>query len=337
MKFIKILLALIVLLVVAATVGGFLAPQHVFVQRNIQINAEPEVIHAEVNNLKRWSGWSPWHKKDTAMKIIYSGPESGAGASYTWSSDNSQVGNGDLTVTSSNKDSIAIAMNFMEGNIGYACFNFQEKESGTYVTWTMRSDMGGNPFSRLMGLFMDKFVGPDFESGLASLKQLAESAPPAPKEIFAITEEELAERIYIIVKDSMAWDSIASFYANKTQPLIDAVTKSKLEITGHTSGIYFMWDETTASTVMAIGIPVAGSSAASVKGYQTYSMSAGKTLLLKLTGGYSALAAAHEALDKYMSEHNLLQGVPVIEEYVVGPGQEPDSNKWVTNIYYPVK
>ena len=52
----------------------------------------------------------------------------------------------------------------------------EPETGGTRVIWLMQGDMGGNPINRWFGLFMDKLVGPDFEAGLANLKQLAEKA-----------------------------------------------------------------------------------------------------------------------------------------------------------------
>ena len=49
------------------------------------------------------------------------------------------------------------------------------KDNGTQVTWSM---YGPSTFlSKIMGLFfsMDKMVGTDFESGLANMKEIAES------------------------------------------------------------------------------------------------------------------------------------------------------------------
>ena len=36
-------------------------------------------------------------------------------------------------------------------------------------------DLGGNPVNRYFGLIMDKMIGPDFEEGLAKLKEIAEA------------------------------------------------------------------------------------------------------------------------------------------------------------------
>jgi hypothetical protein len=53
-------------------------------------------------------------------------------------------------------------------------FRLQAQGGSTQVTWSMDGDMGANPVYRWMGLFMDKMVGPDFDSGLAQLKVAAE-------------------------------------------------------------------------------------------------------------------------------------------------------------------
>jgi hypothetical protein len=46
--------------------------------------------------------------------------------------------------------------------------------SGSRVTWTMSGDVGASPIGRWFALLAERFVGPDFEAGLANLKALAE-------------------------------------------------------------------------------------------------------------------------------------------------------------------
>ena len=46
---------------------------------------------------------------------------------------------------------------------------------GTRVTWGLEADMGNAPVGRYMGLIMDRWVGGDFEAGLARLKALVEA------------------------------------------------------------------------------------------------------------------------------------------------------------------
>ena len=56
-----------------------------------------------------------------------------------------------------------------------ATFDLTPEAGGTRVTWSME---GANPFmAKLMGLVfnLDKMIGGDFETGLASLKAQAEA------------------------------------------------------------------------------------------------------------------------------------------------------------------
>ena len=46
--------------------------------------------------------------------------------------------------------------------------------SGTRVTWGFTSNLGSNPVMRWMGLMFDRWIGPDYEQGLANLKKVAE-------------------------------------------------------------------------------------------------------------------------------------------------------------------
>ncbi len=49
--------------------------------------------------------------------------------------------------------------------------------NGTRVTWTLESAFGYDLAGRYFGLVLDKFVGADYEKGLAQLKAVVEKAP----------------------------------------------------------------------------------------------------------------------------------------------------------------
>lgn len=338
MKIIKIILITLGILVVIVTVVGFLSPRQMHVERSLTINAPAEVIHGQINNLKNWAKWSPWNKMDTAMKIEYNGTDAGAGAGYKWSSENKNVGSGEMTITSSTPDSITTALN-MEYGPAMVTFLFAKTDSGTKVTWVMESDNGMNPLARFMCLFMNDMVGKDFEKGLAGIKEVAESMPTGPKKYrgFEVMEMDAPEMVYIGTKDSVGWSRISEFYQKNLPAIFEALGKAKLEPSAPPSGLYFSWDTVHNSTVMAAVIPVKGDATTKVKGYETFVVPAGKMLHITYMGGYHGIGEAHMAMDDYMKEKGLGLLTPVAEEYATDPGKEPDSAKWVTNIYYPVK
>ena len=147
------------------------------VQRSISIQAPPEKIFAVLNDFHQSVSWSPYEKKDPAMKRAFSGPESGKGAVYSFEG-NKEVGKGQLTITETIPSSkIVMALDFEEPFEGHNIveYTLDAKGGATDVTWAMH---GQQPYvGKVIGLFIDcdKMIGKDFEVGLANLKALSET------------------------------------------------------------------------------------------------------------------------------------------------------------------
>ena len=56
--------------------------------------------------------------------------------------------------------------------------------------------------------------------------------------------------------------------------------------------------------------------------------------MIDFYGPYEESALAHYAFDSYFKKNNLTVKLPIIEEYITDPANEPDSSKWLTKIYY---
>ena len=173
----KILVAIGVIVVVFLIVVA-LQPAEYRVVRSANMSAPPAVVFAHVNDFHKWEAWSPWEKRDPALKRTYEGPSEGTGSIYRWAGNN-QVGEGSMTITESRpSDLIRIKLEFLKPFASTADTEFTFKPEGnqTAVTWSMA---GKNNFmAKAMCLFMnmDKMVGGDFEKGLAQMKSLVETA-----------------------------------------------------------------------------------------------------------------------------------------------------------------
>ncbi|MEO6016472.1 MAG: SRPBCC family protein [Polaromonas sp.] len=176
-KTIAIIAAVVIVLFIAVVlVLASNKPDTFRVQRQTTVQAPPEKIFALINDYKQWAAWSPWEKKDLAMKRSYSGPATGKGSTYAWESK--EVGVGDMLITESVPSSlINIDLNFSKPFEAHnkVVFSLQPQPGGsTVVSWEMQ---GPAPLlSKVMQVFfsMDKMVGKDFEAGLADLKAAAE-------------------------------------------------------------------------------------------------------------------------------------------------------------------
>ncbi len=168
----------IVAVVLIAAVLGFAAtkPDTFRVQRTTSMNAPPEKIFPLINDLHNWDSWSPYVKKDPAMKKTHSGAPSGKGAVYEWDGNN-DVGKGRMQITdASAPNRISMSLDFEKPFKAHNIvdFSLEPKGSTTNVTWDMH---GPAPFvSKIMQVFidMDSMVGKDFEAGLVNLKALVE-------------------------------------------------------------------------------------------------------------------------------------------------------------------
>lgn len=171
-KVLGVLLAVIVLFVIVVMTR----PDTFELKRSLQMNAPPDVVFAQVNDFKAWSGWSPWDKLDADLKRTYGEVPAGVGATYHWVGE--KTGEGGMKITESKPgEHVGLDLEFIKPfpAMNRTTFDFVKTGEGTTVTWAMT---GPNNFmSKAMGLFksMDAMVGPDFEQGLANLKTAAEA------------------------------------------------------------------------------------------------------------------------------------------------------------------
>ena len=176
LRFLAILAAVIVVVVAGILIYAATKPDSFSVQRSANIKAPPDKIFALIADLRGWSAWSPYEKKDPDMKRTFSGTASGKGAVYEWTG-NKDVGQGRMEIIDATAPSkITIKLDFLKPFEAHNTAEFTMVPTGdnTTVTWAM---YGPSPYvAKIMGtLFdLDKMIGNDFEAGLASLKSVAE-------------------------------------------------------------------------------------------------------------------------------------------------------------------
>ena len=164
--------------IVVAALAGYVAtrPSEFSVSRSATFAAPAPLVFAQVNELKRWEGWSPWQKKDPQAKNSYAGPASGTGASMSWAG-NKEVGVGRMTIAESRPNELVrFKLEFFEpfAATNSAEFAFKQEGGRTAVTWTMRGQNNFVGKAMCLVFDMDQMVGGDFEAGLAGIKAVVE-------------------------------------------------------------------------------------------------------------------------------------------------------------------
>jgi uncharacterized protein YndB with AHSA1/START domain len=172
----KIILIVLVVLIAAILAFAATRPSTLRVQRSASIKAPPEKIFPLIADFHNWTSWSPWEKKDPALKRTFSGAANGKGAAYAWEG-NRDVGSGRMEITDASAPSrVKIQLDFIKPFEGHNIVDFTLQPMGgtTTVTWDMQGPLAY--IARVFGIFvsMDKMIGKDFDAGLANLKSTAE-------------------------------------------------------------------------------------------------------------------------------------------------------------------
>jgi len=84
------------------------------VTRSTTVAAAPEQVYAEVEELRRWQGWSPWEDVDPNLQRSYSGPDRGLGSAYAWKG-NRKAGEGHMRVIAAGAPRhVEVAVDFLK-------------------------------------------------------------------------------------------------------------------------------------------------------------------------------------------------------------------------------
>ena len=171
LKWIFYLTAAIALVIVG---GSFLLPSQAVVTRSTEIAAPPEKVFALVSDLRRFNEFSPWAELDPNTTYAFEGPETGVGQTMSWSSDNTNVGSGSQTIFEYQPPThVASELDFGSMAKSVATWDLSPSATGTTATWGFKSDLDGIP-AKWFGLMFDRWIGADYEKGLAKLKAAAE-------------------------------------------------------------------------------------------------------------------------------------------------------------------
>ncbi len=339
MKVLKIIIGVLLMVIVLGF--GYLAmlPSNYTIERTVTINAPKGVVMQHIANYSEWDHWSPWKSKDPDAKYTYAGDDGAIGSTMSWVTslppeDTNQIGVGGMTLSSLAGDQVVFELSFskpweMTSTNG---FDLSEENNVTTVRWYDTGELSF--FSRPVGKMMDQMVGPDFEKGLAKLKSHVEEHAANMKTNFIVEQVQVKGLASYSIMDSIKRANLAKAKANMLSELKAFTEEKSIEITGSPFTVYYTWDSLT--TKIVYGIPVANNAKMGkgliMKG-DTYAGDALKTTLL---GSYENGEEPHNAIAEYAQENDIaITGVPW-EVYLVGPSNEEDATKWVTEIYYPI-
>ena len=312
------------------------SPTEYRVERNVTIDAPASLVFEQVNNHKNRDAWSPWEKMDPEMEKSYEGPESGVGAKYMWSGNDS-VGTGSLEILESiPNEYIKSKLEFTEPWETQSTieWTFTESEEGVTASWASSGELPG--FMFWMGQEdMDEMMGADFENGLDMLKKVSEekASMSSGAAVSEVTVEALP--IYYIDGEVKISEMDSAFYAERYSKIGAYLGSDAQNMLEMPLAVALVWNYEEDKAVIRVAL--ACESDKEGEGEIMKGMThGGKAVRGVHMGDYENLEETHDAVSDYIEANQLEMAGPPWEVYTTDPGSEPDPSKWITNVYYPV-
>ena len=328
MKALKILGVIILIIVAMVLVIPLFMSNDITVNQSVMVKASEVTVFRQVNKLSNWLNWSPF-EGDTTMVNTYDGPDRGVGSKRSWTSKAS--GDGSMAIIESKPyKSIKNRLTFGSDGGGEGNWTFENKGDSILVNWSIQLKELKYPFQILMGPSIKSMLGPTLKSGLEALKIYCEKQDYPPEIEIINTDKIISLSIY----DSAKVADIGKMLEKNYGKLMMYVQKKHYNISGAPFAVYHNWNP-EGFTKISASIPVFGK--LKEKGdIKILEIPAGKAVFLKHFGGYDT-GNSHWAIEDYLKDFNLKTADFIWEEYITDPSTEPDSTKWQTNIYYPLK
>ncbi len=336
MKILKNILLGLGTIIVLLVVVSFFLPAKAHLQRSTMVNASPEAVFAHIKDLKMWNTWSPWMEKDSTMTNTYDGPDGEVGQKSVWTSE--KVGNGSMVITETiPNEKLVTKLEFDGRDGGVGTLLLEQVGDSTKITWSLDSDLENTsawnkPMSKYFFLALDGMVGGDFEAGLENLKELVESTPKTDEAVYEIEEVTTEAQIVIAApKEKVKVEGIKAYLEKYFSELYGLALQNNVK-PGIASAIYYTWDG--KETDMEAVLPV-DKEPTNLGNFTSREIPATKALKVDYYGDYEGSEKAHIAINNYAKKQGIKIGVPR-EAYVTDPSTEPDTAKWLTQIYYPI-
>ena len=346
MKILKYLVFLILIISIGGAIYIATKDGSFDVTESKVINAPAEMIYDQVKDYKNWENWGPWIQLDPEIKFNYAEKTAGEGASYSWTSDHMEVGNGSMTTTKviplkeiEQKIIFTTPIGDSQSDV-YWLFEASNTPRQTNVTWGMkgRHTFLEKAFMALRNEDMETGIEKMFQEGLANLDGLVtEEMKKYSINVDGITTYEGG--FYIYNSTASKKNEIGNKMADILGQVSGYIQENNIAKTGMPFTIYNQIDDLNGNVIFSAGIPIeeriiteAGSPV--LCGY----MEPITALKTTLKGNYEHLDEAYAKAMEYLTfqKIGMHPTAKMFEVYTTDPGLVPNPANWITEIYIPV-
>ncbi|GAA4453546.1 SRPBCC family protein [Rurimicrobium arvi] len=331
-RFFKILGIIIGLLILVFFILAFTQPKVAHIVRTRTWKASQPVVFDQVVRFKNWPHWSPWVEIEPGVKLTYEGVDGQPGSSYTWVGD--ETGSGKMTNIAVTIEKMKYELEFIKPWHGRSSgsISVEAQQTGEVkVTWEMEM-IATFPFNALNFMF-DHSVGKDLERGLELLEAYTVAHPQIEMTESNIVERSFPATNYATIRKSVSFAEMKDFSESVFRKIREAAPE---RIVGPPATFYYRWEDSAQKYEIGPAYALSGSGPLPDKDITVMPVPTSTVISLLYKGGYANLGSAHRILQDYAGKRGM-NIVNVLEEYISGPADDPDSTKWATNVIFFVK
>ncbi|NNE56078.1 MAG: SRPBCC family protein, partial [Flavobacteriales bacterium] len=263
MKFLKVLLVIVLVVVVGAGILIATRAGSYDVERSVVIDGCEADVALYATDYRKWEDWTPW-ADPSQTDYVYSDEQSAEGAWYTWDSPADSVGSGKVTTTQFEEGTMLFDLDFSKPFESHSTghVKWEEVEGGLKVSWGSQGEL---PI--MARLFVDaedvgNDIGDSFDEGLAKLKTIVEGLE-APS---IVPEERAMEPFsYIGKRFQMNMSELSSeLYAETFGAIAVHCMNNGIEFHPDLMpmAMFYSFDQETYDADMELAIPVTGEATA---------------------------------------------------------------------------
>jgi len=322
---------IITLLVFTIAVLFYLLPNVALIEQTLEIRATPDKVFELINRPVNWSEWYMPLRDASGVNIRFIGRSAGKGSGMKWVSNSPDASSGIMNIRNSKNNrhvTAVVTINDRRSDV----MNFRIRPVGmdaAMLTITSRLQFRQDSLLHYLRLMFDRS---DELKIIDYLENIDEAAIAVTGGI-EVNLQWIDSFSYISILDSCALNDVSQRLNELYNELLIFGARSGVAITARPIAIYHRFDENWA--VFEAGIPVVEEML--VSGRILYlTMPESNQVVADYYGSYDTLEDGHNAVQQWLMRYRRkLSGYPW-EMFVTDPTAEPDPNKWLTRIFYPV-
>lgn len=310
-KWLLILLALLVLVIAGLYI---FIPSTITIRKTTIIEASKDGLLRKLGNTRSWNQWWPeiQSEKDTSPGYTLNGIDFTPGLPKTLSIP--------LTISIDNFTTTS-ELTFIP-----------ERSDSTTIHIETSVPVSNNPFKRLSSYFKSKKL----ENSLATILQAIDNKYSKTQNLYDydIQKQLVVDSILVFTsEETKGYPSVDKVYS-----LIDELKAYIKQNDALETGLPMqnIFRQDSVNYLLKVAIPVNKKLPETEKFHYRWMLPGGNILITEVKGGQHAINDAYKQIQNYISDYRRVAPAIPFESLVTDRRNEPDTNKWITRIYYPV-